>query len=262
MPTITQNIEKWNKQHDWPQAGDEWSVSWGGSEAQWYGTIFPRIHSFVPVSTILEIAPGYGRWTQMLKRLCEQLIVVDVSESCIAACKQRFSADAHITYHVNDGKSLAMIPEQSIDFAFSFDSLVHVEADVIEAYISQLARKLTPDGVAFIHHSNIGAYLDRSTGKLPGYVDNPHWRAASMTARRFKEFCAAAGLRCIAQELINWGMDTIFNDCFSLFTHQGSLWDRSNRVFVNSGFIREAEYLSRMMQLYTASSYRKTNDKT
>ena len=46
-------------------------------------------------------------------------------------------------------------------FVFSFDSLVYAENDVIAAYLSQLARKLSPDGVGFIHHSNIGAYPGR-----------------------------------------------------------------------------------------------------
>ena len=32
-----------------------------------------------------------------------------------------------ISYFVNDGRSLAMVPERSVDFAFSFDSLVHVD---------------------------------------------------------------------------------------------------------------------------------------
>jgi hypothetical protein len=51
-----------------------------------------------------------------------------------------------------------MIPDQWIDFAFSFDSLVHVEADFIESYLQQLACKLTKEGVGFIHHYNLGQY--------------------------------------------------------------------------------------------------------
>jgi cyclopropane fatty-acyl-phospholipid synthase-like methyltransferase len=39
------------------------------------------------------------------------------------------------------------------DFVFSFDSLVHVESDVIENYLTQLAKKLKPNGIGFIHHS-------------------------------------------------------------------------------------------------------------
>ena len=32
-----------------------------------------------------------------------------------------------------------MIPDASIDFVFSFDSLVHAEADVIQAYLGDAA---------------------------------------------------------------------------------------------------------------------------
>jgi hypothetical protein len=46
-----------------------------------------------------------------------------------------------------------MIADGSIDLAFSFDSLVHAEADVLSFYLAQLATKLRSDGVAFIHHS-------------------------------------------------------------------------------------------------------------
>ena len=57
----------------------------------------------------------------------------------MAACRRQFADCSHIDYFVNDGKSLAMIADKSIDFAFSFNSLVHVEVDVLEAYLHQLA---------------------------------------------------------------------------------------------------------------------------
>ena len=74
-------------------------------------------------------------------------MVVDISERCIEACRQRFAAESHIAYHANDGRSLEMVADRSIDFVFSFDSLVHADADVIEDYLRQLGRKLTPNGV-------------------------------------------------------------------------------------------------------------------
>ena len=137
-----------------------------------------------------------------MKDLCQHLTVVDLTDRCIEACKERFSSDSHITYHVNDGKSLEMIPDHSVDFVFSFDSLVHVEANVIEAYLSQMVLKLKPQGAGFIHHSNIGAYVNRSTGKLPFYIDNKNngsnWRAESMTAKLFEEVLREnrAAVRC------------------------------------------------------------------
>src|SRR5438552_9139347 len=182
MPTINENASQWDVSYDWHDYGDEWSHAWGGPEAQWFSTIFPRIHAFIPTDTILEIAPGCGRWTQFLKDNCRHLIAVDLSERCIETCKKRFSAYSHIDYYVNDGKSLDFISDKSIDFIFSFDSLVHADADVMEAYIRQLATKLRSNGVGFIHHSNVGSYLDPLTNELPpDFADyRNHWRGRNM----------------------------------------------------------------------------------
>jgi len=231
----------------WPQQGDEWSVSWGGTDFLWWGTIFPRIQAFVPTEAILEIAPGFGRWTQFLKDLCQHLTIVDLTERCIQACKRRFATCSHITYHVNDGKSLAIIPDETIDFVFSFDSLVHAESDVIKAYLGHLVRKLKPDGIGFIHHSNIGAYLDPSKGELP--FENTHLRAETVTATLFESSCEEVGLQCISQEIINWG-EMILNDCFSLFTRKGSRLTRPNKIVENKNFMDEAARLSALSQLY------------
>src|SRR5438309_439472 len=102
MPTIEDNLYWWEKGYDWRQEGEEWSPPWT-TEFLWWGTLLPRIHAFVPTGTILEIAPGFGRLTQYLKDLCTSLIVIDIAERCIEACKQRFSSCSHITYHINDG---------------------------------------------------------------------------------------------------------------------------------------------------------------
>ena len=128
MPTVEENQTCWNSTYPWIQQGEEWSSEWGGSEAQWHGAILPRIHAFLPTGTILEIAPGFGRWTHYLKNYCDSLIGVDLGEKCIRDCRQRFASERHLTFYTNDGKSLAMIPDESIDFVFSFDSLATVTA--------------------------------------------------------------------------------------------------------------------------------------
>lgn len=250
MPTIEQNLEAWERTQDWSNEGNEWSQTWGGPEPQWFASIYPRIHSFLPTGTILEIAPGFGRWTQFLKGHCQNLTVVDLTAACIEGCQKRFQAESHITYHVNDGKSLAMIPDGSIDFVFSFDSLVHVEADVIEAYVKQLGTKLSTNGTGFIHHSNLGSFVNSETKQLP--FENPHWRAESMAASMFVEFCEAANLKSINQELVNWGQDDEdrLTDCISVFTRKGSTWDRENVLISNGKFMAEARYINRMSAGY------------
>jgi ubiquinone/menaquinone biosynthesis C-methylase UbiE len=137
MPKLEDNKTRWDGEYHWSDQGDEWSALWGDPTMQWYGTILPRIKSHVPANRIVEIACGYGRWTQYLKDLGQHLVAIDLSEECIQASKQRFAACSNIEYHVNDGKSLDMIPDASVDFVFSFDSLVHADESVITAYLCQ-----------------------------------------------------------------------------------------------------------------------------
>jgi 2-polyprenyl-3-methyl-5-hydroxy-6-metoxy-1,4-benzoquinol methylase len=266
MPTIEENQQTWDENYEWAKQGDEWSSSWGGAEAQWVGAILPRIHALMPTGTILEIAPGFGRWTNYLRTYCDRLIVVDLSEKCIKACQQRFATDSHVEYHVNDGKSLAMIPDNSIDFVFSFDSLVHAEADVMETYLSQLATKLKPNGVGFIHHSNLGKYqqafsiVENIPSEMRAEIVNKvlleptHWRAPSMTAKLFEEYCDRANLQCIGQELVNWGNEGLLIDSFSLFTPKDSTYSRANQVVENLAFMKEADSIERLAHLYATKS--------
>src|SRR3954453_7559718 len=128
---------------------------WGGADAQWHFAVRPRVRAFLPAASILEIAPGFGRWTSYLLPACDRYVGVDLSPAAIAACRERFAHVDHAEFHVNDGTSLGVVGDSSVDFAFSFDSLVHVEPDAIAGYVAELARVLTPDGVALIHPSNL-----------------------------------------------------------------------------------------------------------
>jgi SAM-dependent methyltransferase len=265
MPDLDENVAQWDAQWDWSDRGDEWSAWWGGTPALWHGALLPRIHAFVPTGTILEIAPGFGRWTQYLKDLADRLVIVDLAERCIDSCRQRFADATNIEYHVNDGRSLDIVADGSVDFVFSFDSLVHAESDVLEAYLEQLGRKLKPDGIGFIHHSNIGEYRgfsaiarrapSRGFHRLVRHgalINLTAWRSESMTAARFADQCTRAGLACVGQEKINWEHGPYLIDALSLFTPRGSRWERANRVVSNPFFVRDAR---RMAALYAATGF-------
>ena len=262
MPSLEHNLSLWNTRYAWREQGDEWSAPWGSVDAHWYGCILPRIHPFVPTGTILEIAPGFGRWTQYLKDLADSLEIVDLSPKCIDNCRARFAEASHIGYHVNDGTSLDFLPDRSVDFVFSFDSLVHVEMDVLRAYIAELARTLSDDGVAFIHHSNMGEYASQYQREqlIParlkeqlrrrGVLNRRHLRSLSVTADLFAAACDDAGLCCISQELVNWRQRRLI-DAFSVFTRTTSRWARPNRVLRNPGFMTEAALIAQRAPLYS-----------
>ena len=70
----------------------------------------------------------------------------------------------------------------------------------MRSYLRELAQKLKPDGLAFIHHSNLAEYMryfelikkiPRGTRHLKrlGLIEKTDgWRAASMSAAKFREF--------------------------------------------------------------------------
>jgi ubiquinone/menaquinone biosynthesis C-methylase UbiE len=268
MPSLEWNAKEWGAAYEWPRHGDEWSDFWGGVETQWAATLLPRIRNFLPARSVLEIAPGHGRWSGYLIAMCTDYVGVDLSVECVGACKERFQTAKHARFFVNDGHSLPMVADGSVEFVFSFDSLVHVEADVIESYLFELSRVLAPDGIGFLHHSNLGGHLpllkfaralEKTSGLLPAtkrllkrlqIIEWDHARAKTMSASRFVECCQKAELVCVGQEIIDWGPHTI--DCLSLVTRPDSRWDRPNVVVENRDFMSEAVSAGRVAGVYTS----------
>lgn len=260
MQTTQWNRRFWNERFDWSDQGDEWSHNWGSPQKQWYGAILPRIAEYLPTGKCLEIAPGFGRWTQFLLELSDEVIAVDLCPRCVHACQRRFAGNDRFKVFVNDGKSLEMVPDHSIDFAFSFDSLVHVEWDVLDAYLSQLKRKLTPQGVGFFHHSNIGGYAGRFWYRkvpvvrtimkrlLPKSETLTNGRAFSVTAERFRELASSAGLHCVSQELVNWNSPMLI-DCLSVFVADASAATAPCQVKQNPRFMAESQQIRDECQL-------------
>ena len=265
MPSGQQSLSSLNESFEWTAHEKRLSSAWGGPAAQWFGTVLPRIHEFIPVETILEIAPAEGRWTNSLKDHCENLIVVDVSEERIAACRERFAASTNITYHKNNGRTLEMIDDHSVDFVFSFDSMVHADPVVFESYLRELRRTLKPNGVGIIHHSNLGMYPELAAWShdgSQGYLEEKGerkdllaWHSPKMTARHFEQACERAGLQCRSQELVNW-LSTHLIACFSLFTQKDSIWARTNKVIENLNFMDEVNRIEGLSEIYsTATEY-------
>jgi hypothetical protein len=239
--------------YEWIAAGEEWSEPWGGSAAQWFGSILPRIQAALPADTIVEIASGFGRWSYYLRQHCQHLHLVEPDAQGMEACRRRFGEDPKISYHLNDGRSLEMIPDGAVDFLFSFDSLVHVRRETIEAYLSQFAAKLTQDGMAFIHHSNLGQFAlsRRVRGLVSGgkAVGADHQRDPEMTADLFREICERHDLKVICQEVVNWRGRRLI-DCFSTVARKDSKWKTASGPFRNPDFMREAELIRRRAAHY------------
>jgi len=215
LGSIEENLKIWGREFDWQEGGESWSAVWGGSRSQWLATLWPRIGAHLPARTIVEIGCGFGRWSAYLRPYAtERLVLVDLAERCVESVRRRFAGDPGVEVFRTDGSSLPELDPGSVDFVFSFDSLVHVELDALAGYVAALAGVLTPGGTAFLHHSNFKALLDARPGTY-----NHHWRAESVDADRFAELCRSAGLRCRTQEIVDWGTSekrVVGCDCLSV----------------------------------------------
>jgi SAM-dependent methyltransferase len=230
----------------------------------WWRGLLPRIARHLPAAHVLEIGPGFGRWTQHLLPRCRRLTAVDLTERCVEHCRSRFGAHAGFSAWTNDGESLEMVPDASVDFVFSFDSLVHAEATVLRNYLRQLARTLKPGGTGFIHHSNLQA-LAAPDGSLPSWLARTNWRGPTMSARLFRTYCAEAGLRCTSQEVVNWisrsrradrhrisGRGLPLTDVFSTFERPDGAGDEAApvQVYLNPGFAEEWRQIVVLASMY------------
>jgi SAM-dependent methyltransferase len=196
---VADNLKKWDRDHAWPEHGDEWNrqaAACGIAYEDWKASLAQ--HLITPQSAaeahVLEIAPGHGRWTAYLVELFGHVTAVDLSPSCIDYCKARFAGRNNIDYFVTDGVSLP--PVANVDFVWSFDAFVHMDRSVTGAYLKEIARVLKHDGKATIHHSSV---TDLTTHQQAGAKG---WRAA-MTAELFAQLSAEAGLTVLDQ-IVYW----------------------------------------------------------
>jgi hypothetical protein len=151
-----------------------------------------------------------------------------------------------------------------VDFVFSYDSLVHVNAAVMDAYLGEISRVLSANGAAFLHHSNLGAYrsvlgairnrprLQRKWVQLTRFEKDLHWRDPGVEAGAVESMAQRHGLQCIGQEIVPWGTKRVLLDCMSTLVRQGAPAARPNRVVVNRHFMQEAASQGRIAQLYGA----------
>lgn len=235
--------EYWTK--DYTNEGEEWSTPWGNYSAQWYGSLYPRTARFLPAESILEIAPGQGRWSRFIIPMAKRYVGVDINEYCVQSCKDRFSGFPHAEFYRNDGLTFPMITEGCVDFIFSFDSLVHVDLPVMESYIKECLRVLKPNGSAFLHHSNAGEFPPESRA---AQIAKRCYRAMDVTADAVKASIETGGGVPILQERINWQNDAC-TDCITLFVKK-TTGNPVLQTIQNDRFMLEAELIRDSVAAY------------
>jgi ubiquinone/menaquinone biosynthesis C-methylase UbiE len=194
--------------------GDAWVETGYYDDAEKYmdemwANLFPYIHG-ANHSVVVDLAAGHGRNSSKLLTICDHLYIVDINTENIEFCRGRFGDDPRITYIVNDGLTLAGIPDASVTLIWCNDAMVHFDSDTVRSYLHEFLRVLVPGGRGLCHHSNY-------TGNPGGdWQQNPHWRNF-MSKELFAHYAAKAGLTMLRQDVSDWGPESPDLDCYSTF---------------------------------------------
>jgi len=95
-----------------------------GLAGQWNNVIHSRIHRLLPSQSILEIAPGCGRWTPFLLGNAETYDGIDIVPELVEHCRRAYGTlKARPKFHLGDGSRLTPIRDASVTLVFPFDSL-------------------------------------------------------------------------------------------------------------------------------------------
>ncbi|HTM08207.1 MAG TPA: class I SAM-dependent methyltransferase [Verrucomicrobiae bacterium] len=136
----------------------------------------------------LEIGPGGGRWTRYLLGF-KKLWVVDYYAELLDELKKNFALP-NIAFVKNNGTDFPGIETRSIDYLFSFDVFVHLDEDLIKAYLTSMKPILKPEANVVIQYSDktkIMAQVNK------GFSDN--------TPDQMREMVLAAGYRVLEEDL-------------------------------------------------------------
>jgi len=167
---------------------------------QWKSLIAPFLKPFddIDQTHVLEIAVGHGRMTKILLDASQRVTGVDVLQENIDFCAERFKGEDRLRLIRTDGATLKEIADESITFAFCFDSMVHFDSDVVRSYIRECRRVLKPGGYFFTHHSNF------TRNPEGDFQRAPHARNF-MSEGLFRHYAKKEGMTVAATRIIDWG---------------------------------------------------------
>lgn len=175
------------------EEAERWTHIFWSENSEFY-KLFQKLN----LSSVLELACGRGRHSEIVAKLAGKLILMDVLQNNIDACKNRLADYKNIEYHKNNGCDFSPIGDEMVTAIFSYDAMVHFTPDIVRSYLFDSARILKNGGMALYHHSNYAGPVKEHYGL------HPHARN-HMTMEMFSEYCRKAGLQIVESKAISWG---------------------------------------------------------
>lgn len=201
----------------WPSVASErtdgklYSYGWGDPESEEAKNMQGRIlgnykkikeQYLIPHildKTIIDIGSFDGKWTYYMDS-AKRVICGDLDQTAFDKVVKNLEYP-NLEFYLCEGDSLKGIEDSSVDFVFSMDSLVRSEVGIIDSYIKEIKRVLSPGGKVCVH--------------LPAQDQHDSWELGftQIGSGEILEMCQIHGLENarVDKETINHGVLLLVN---------------------------------------------------
>src|SRR5690348_3587636 len=119
-------------------------------------SLFSRLGEDPRGGTCVEVGCGFGRMTAPLAQRFDRVVALDVSPRMLDLARTSVSAP-NVEFELVSGSSLEPVADGSADVLVCYLVLQHLpRREVVEAYLREFARVLTPRGRAFVQLPVLG----------------------------------------------------------------------------------------------------------
>ncbi len=122
-----------------------------------------------------------------------EVICCGLYEELLGELRKNFH-EQNMVFIKNNGTDFPGVPSRSIDFLFSFGTLVHLDVPLIEAYLNNMRDVLRPGGNAVLQYSDKSKIMARMNS---GFSDN--------SPAQMSEMVLKAGFRILEEDLTTLG---------------------------------------------------------
>jgi len=129
---------------------------------------------------VLELGCGVARIGRELAPSCAHWTGVDISGNMIEQAAQRTAHLHNVTLHRLDRNNLEMIPDNTIDKAYSIAVMCHMDKEDLYLYLEELRRVVKLGGMIFIETWN----LAHPIGWKRWQYEVRHWSRSGQSARK------------------------------------------------------------------------------
>jgi SAM-dependent methyltransferase len=126
---------------------------------------------FEKEKTVLDVACGIGRMAKFISPRAKKYVGVDFSAGMIEKAKERYNDYPNVEFFHNDGRSLAMLDNDTFDLAVCYLAFQHMEKAITKLYVDEVHRVLKPGGIFVSQIPRLDYYKDDKFAFLKSEVD-------------------------------------------------------------------------------------------